>query len=89
MGLLDPGEGPELTDDDEIFRSIIGFDLSTVTVFFSFIPLWMSPKRASLPPAIGGGEDKFGNPAGGGGGGGGGGPAIFVCRSVVVVSGGR
>lgn len=86
MGVpLDPEEGPVLMDED-VFRSINGFDLSTVTVFFSFIPLWMSPKSASLPPAIGDGEDKFGTPAGGGGGGGGG-PAMFVYLTVVLESG--
>lgn len=82
--LIEPEEGPEPTDG-ETFRSINGFDLSTVTVFLSLIPLWMSPKSASLPPAIAGGEDKFGTPAaGGGGGGGGGGPAMFVCDTGVV-----
>lgn len=60
----------------ETFRSRRGFDLSTVTAFLSLIPLWISPKRASLPPAIGGGEERLGTPIGGGGGGGG--PAIVV-----------
>lgn len=56
----------------------VGADLSFVTAFLSFIPLWMSLKRAFLP------AETFGNCGGrppdiiggGGGGGGGGGPAI-------------
>lgn len=64
------------------FRSRSGLDLSMVTAFFNLIPLWISPKRASLPPILGEGEERFSIPPPGGGGGGGGGPAIvFVsCR---------
>lgn len=63
--------------DEDCFRSSIGFDLSMVTAFLSLIPLWISPKRASLPEAIEGGEKRLGTAeGGGGGGGGGGGPAI-------------
>lgn len=68
------------------FSSKSGFDLSTVAVFFNFIPLWMSPKSASLLGAIEGDEDIFGTS--GGGGGGGGGPAISgVAERVVGATG--
>lgn len=64
----------------DTFESIWGFDLSTVTAFLRFIPLRISPSKASLPAGIddGGGGGRF-RPAGGGGGGGGG-PAIFCLK---------
>lgn len=85
-----PGTGMAAeTDDGFVSRS--GFDLSTVTVFLSRMPLWISPKRASRPAGIlaggPGGKSRLGAPMGGGGGGGGGGPAIdIICFCVLSFS---
>lgn len=85
-----PGTGMAAeTDDGFVSRS--GFDLSTVTVFLSRMPLWISPKRASRPAGIlaggPGGMSRLGAPMGGGGGGGGGGPAIdIICFCVLSFS---
>ena len=59
---------------------VAGALLSFVTVFFNFIPLWISPSRAPLsflPPFDPPKADVFKAGGGGGPGGGGGGGGIF------------
>lgn len=63
----------------DIFPSITGLDLSTVTAFLSLAPFLISPNKASLP-IMGGGGALPPPIAGGGGGGGGGGPAIVLYQ---------
>lgn len=62
---------------------MIGALLSTVTAFLSFLPLWISDKRAFLPATSDLFRDGFSvfacdNVGGGGGGGGGGGTGIVL-----------
>lgn len=63
------GTGLELTAVAVVEPPSRGLDLSTVTVFLRFMPLRMSPKRASRPPPREEEAKRFG-------GGGGGGPAM-------------
>ena len=76
-----------------VFPSMSGLDLSTVTVFLSFMPFWISPRRASRPAGMPRGaelatERLGGAKLGGGGGGGagmgkeevvGGGEKVWAC----------
>lgn len=67
-------------DRTDVFASMSGFDLSTVTAFLSFMPLWISPSNASRPAGIVAGGGGGSSSPGGGGGGGGGGPAILGAK---------
>lgn len=88
LGLL-KGEGPpglseplEFTGPLDCLLPMRGALRSFVTVFFNFVPFWISPKRALLltPDDLAPVPDLEGGGPGGGGGGGGGGGILWTVK---------